>query len=167
MGITSCCAVFFYRSVQVVLVDFGDSYSMIIRLVSMSDDRNLQSCLLFYVNDWFLECCFLLCLTLTTDNQLALSLGIWAMSSTAYIFSVDSRKTSDVFKISSTFSEKNSEIFRNLTTVYLVLGCFLRFRRKWIISIPFFTEIRAAVAKLPSPFLAVGVAYLHNFGCGA
>ena len=130
MGITSCCAVFFYRSVQVVLVDFGDSYSMIIRLVSMSDDRNLQSCLLFYVNDWFLECCFLLCLTLTTDNQLALSLGIWAMSSTAHIFSVDSRKTSDVFKISSTFSEKNSEIFRNLTTVYLVLGCFLRFRRK-------------------------------------
>ena len=96
----------------------------------MSDDRNLQSCLLFYMNDWFLECCFLLCLTLTTDNQLALSLGIWAMSSTAHIFSVDSRKTSDIFKISSTFSEKNSEIFRKLTTVYLVLGCFLRFRRK-------------------------------------
>lgn len=114
-----------------VLVDFGDSYSMIIRLVSMSDDRNLQSCLLFYVNDWFLGCCFLPCLTLTTDNQLALSLGIWAMSSTAHIFSVDSRKTSDIFKVSSTFSEKNSEIFfRKLTTVYLVLGCFLRFRRK-------------------------------------
>ena len=89
-----------------VLVDFGDSYSMIIRFVSMSDDRNLQSYLLFYVNDWIFGDCFLLCLTLTTDNQLAMSLGIWDISSAAHIFSVVSRKKSDIFKIfSHVFSE--------------------------------------------------------------
>ena len=92
-----------------VLVDFWDSYSMIIRLVSMSDDRNLQSCLLFYMNDWFLECCFLLCLTLTTDNQLALSLGIWAMSSTAHIFSVDSKKRRISSRLLPRFTKKNRE----------------------------------------------------------
>ena len=82
---------------------------MIIRLGSMSDDRNLQSYMLFYVNDWIFGGCFLLCLTLTTDNQLALSLGIWAMSSTAHIFSVDSKKRRISSKFLPRFTKKNRE----------------------------------------------------------
>lgn len=96
-----------------VLVGFGDSYSMIIRLVSMNDDRNLQSYLLFYVNDWILGGCFLLCLKLITDNQLALSFGIWAMSSTAHIFSVDSKKRRTSSTFLPRFTKKNPRISEN------------------------------------------------------